>query len=165
MNLQEIKAAVEAGQTVHCRTAAYKVVKDTIVGQWLIVHRDLTIGLTWTDGTTLNAKPEDFFIAEPGVPDHVLARVREALAALRSAAEECRRCATAELLRHNSPRYVQDVLTNRAQAIEQAQFVISQFRIYAPRNGVDAEAVITRLGGEPVLPKTEADAWKLAGRA
>jgi hypothetical protein len=57
MNLQEIKDAVENGQTVHVETDAYRVVKDHI-GQWFIhcTLNDHYIGLTWTDKTTLNGK-------------------------------------------------------------------------------------------------------------
>ena len=57
MTLQEIKDAVEKGQTVYVDTDAYVVIKDRI-GQWLIhcTHNDNYIGLTWADGTTLNGK-------------------------------------------------------------------------------------------------------------
>ena len=63
MNLNEIKAAVEAGKTVHWATTGYVVVKDNI-GQWLIhyLSSDYYIGLTWVDGVTVNGKPEQFFI-------------------------------------------------------------------------------------------------------
>ena len=63
MTLEEIKAAVRAGKTVHAGTRAYKVIEDSI-GQWLIccTINDYCIGLTWRDGSTLNDKPENFFI-------------------------------------------------------------------------------------------------------
>jgi hypothetical protein len=64
MNLDEIKAAVLAGETVHWASEAYRVIRDS-VGQWLIVcdmNGDCT-GLTWRDGVTVNGKPEQFFVA------------------------------------------------------------------------------------------------------
>lgn len=64
MNLDEIKAAVLAGKTVHWASEAYRVIRDS-VGQWLIVcdmNGDCT-GLTWRDGVTVNGKPEQFFVA------------------------------------------------------------------------------------------------------
>jgi hypothetical protein len=64
MSLAEIKAAVEAGQTVHWANEGYVVVKDRI-GQFLIVFTSnkSTIGLTWKDGVTLNGESEQFYIA------------------------------------------------------------------------------------------------------
>lgn len=62
MNPQEIKAAVTAGKTVHWSNKGYKVVKDQL-GQYLVQHHGGScIGLTWSDGTTLNGKPEEFFL-------------------------------------------------------------------------------------------------------
>ena len=63
MNLQEIKEAVELGKKVYVGSLAYEVVKDSI-GQWLIVCNlnDYCTGLTEVDGTTLNGKPEEFFL-------------------------------------------------------------------------------------------------------
>jgi hypothetical protein len=64
MNLEEIKAAVEAGKTVHWKSRIYQVIKDSI-GQWLIIctPNKACWGLTWRDGVTVNGEPEDFFIA------------------------------------------------------------------------------------------------------
>jgi hypothetical protein len=66
MTLEEIKAAVEAGKTVHWSHEGYTVIK-AVKGdhvQWMIVHEQgHAIGLTWRDGVTMNGKPEDFFIA------------------------------------------------------------------------------------------------------
>lgn len=66
MTLDEIKRAVEAGQTVYWSNSAYKVVKDKL-GQWLIVCsiNGYTVGLTWMDGVTMNGKPDEFFILCP----------------------------------------------------------------------------------------------------
>jgi hypothetical protein len=65
MKLEEIKAAVLAGRTVHWQSDAYEVlyiggVRDT----WLINCRsnNHSIGLTWTDNVTLNGREEDFYI-------------------------------------------------------------------------------------------------------
>ena len=63
MNLEEIKASVESGQTVHWASQAYRVIKDN-VGQWLI-QCDINgycIGLTRRDGVTMNGEEKQFFI-------------------------------------------------------------------------------------------------------
>ena len=64
MNLDEIKAAVLAGKTVHWATPVYTVICDSI-GQWLIKcsFNGHCWGLTWRDGVTVNGKPEEFFVA------------------------------------------------------------------------------------------------------
>lgn len=67
MTLDQIKAAVEAGKTVHWTNTSYQVIKDSI-NQWLIAYnrggsRENYIGLTWQDGVTLNGKEEEFYIA------------------------------------------------------------------------------------------------------
>jgi hypothetical protein len=63
MSLDEIKAAVLVGKTVHWASRAYRVVQDEI-GQWLIVCdlNEYAIGLTWRDGVTVNGEPKEFFI-------------------------------------------------------------------------------------------------------
>ena len=65
MTLEEIKAAVEAGKTVHWGTLAYRVIKDNL-GQFLVQCPSTggCWGLTWADGKTLNGKPEEFFVAK-----------------------------------------------------------------------------------------------------
>ena len=62
MTLQEIKRAVENGQTVHWKNPAYRVVKDRL-GQWFITSNTDSIGLTHSNGVTLNGQPGDFYIA------------------------------------------------------------------------------------------------------
>jgi hypothetical protein len=66
MTLEEIKAAVNAGKTVHWATYSYEVVKghEPAVGRWFIVctDNDSTIGLTHRDEVTMNGEPEQFFI-------------------------------------------------------------------------------------------------------
>ena len=66
MKLQEIKAAVESGKTVHWGNDAYVVVKDKY-DQWFIkcLLNNYCIGLYWADGVTMNGKEEDFYIKEP----------------------------------------------------------------------------------------------------
>ena len=69
MKLNEIKAAVLAGKTVHWKNGAYRVIFDptrgSVVAGFLIecvVNGDC-IGLTWTNGVTMNGEEADFFIA------------------------------------------------------------------------------------------------------
>jgi len=63
MNLEQIKAAVMAGKTVHWMNDGYVVAEDSL-GQWFIVciSNDSAIGLTWLDGVTLNGKQDQFYI-------------------------------------------------------------------------------------------------------
>ncbi len=65
MTLQEIKDAVNAGKIVHWASGAY-VVRKGKHDDWNIVCtlNNYTVGLTWTDGVTMNGKPEEFFVAE-----------------------------------------------------------------------------------------------------
>lgn len=65
MTLDEIKAAVESGQTVHWANENYRVIHDD-TGQWLIMcdSNKSCIGLTWRDGATMNGEPEQFYIAK-----------------------------------------------------------------------------------------------------
>lgn len=70
MTLYEIKTAVRNGKEVKVGSDAYRVHLHTFHSgeeQWLIQCPDngYCIGLTWQDGTTLNANPEDFYIS-PG---------------------------------------------------------------------------------------------------
>jgi len=62
MTLTEIKAAVDAGETVHWSNDSYRVIKDSL-GRYLIVFtpNGHTIALTWTDGVTMNGKEEQFY--------------------------------------------------------------------------------------------------------
>jgi hypothetical protein len=61
----EIKAAVDKGVRVFQHNSGYEVIKDSI-GQYLIVWmkgtpQEHTIGLTWTDGVTLNGRAYHFY--------------------------------------------------------------------------------------------------------
>ena len=66
MTLDEIKQAVRDGHTVHWSNRAYTVIEDSI-GQWLIRYEGILgsncIGLTWADGTTVNGRPHEFYLA------------------------------------------------------------------------------------------------------
>lgn len=66
MTLDEIKTAVDAGDTVHWANTAYTVIKDSL-GQYLIVcsDNDDSIALTWNDGVTLNGYEDQFFLRKP----------------------------------------------------------------------------------------------------
>ena len=64
MTLDEIKAAVDAGQTVHWANTGYVVQKDRL-GQYLITYvpNGNCIGQTDRGGHRLNGKETEFFIA------------------------------------------------------------------------------------------------------
>ncbi|QIK42263.1 hypothetical protein G8E03_15535 (plasmid) [Pontibrevibacter nitratireducens] len=64
MTLEDIKAAVDAGQTVHWANTGYVVHKDRL-GQYLITYlpNGSCIGLTDREGHRLNGKEVEFFIA------------------------------------------------------------------------------------------------------
>jgi hypothetical protein len=65
MTLEEIKAAVDAGNRVHWNNAGYVVTRDRL-GQYLITfaRNGSAIGLTNQDGSRLNGQAEEFFIAD-----------------------------------------------------------------------------------------------------
>ncbi len=66
MTLDEIKAAVDAGQTVHWANTVYVVHKDRL-SQYLITYvpNGSCISLTDRSGQRLNGKEAEFFIARP----------------------------------------------------------------------------------------------------
>jgi len=63
VKLEEIKASVESGKTVHWAQEQYRVIKADN-GGWLVMcdTNGHCIGLTHLDGVTMNGKEEDFFI-------------------------------------------------------------------------------------------------------
>lgn len=63
MNARQIIDAVDEGYVVYWKTLNYIVVADDI-GQYFIKCQSNgnLIGLTWSDGVTLNGSLEDFFI-------------------------------------------------------------------------------------------------------
>lgn len=69
--LIEVQDAVKAGETVYWSNNEYLVTVD-LFGQWHITYRPWgknphSVGLFWTDGTTSDYNPEDFFTASGGV--------------------------------------------------------------------------------------------------
>lgn len=67
MTLAEIRAAVEAGTTVHWANESYRVIKDRL-GQYLVVYTPSgsAIGLTDHAGQRLNGREADFFVVQAG---------------------------------------------------------------------------------------------------
>jgi len=65
MTLEDIKAAVDAGQIVHWAKTGYVVHKDRL-GQYLITYvpNGSCIGLTDRSGQRLNGDEAEFFIAQ-----------------------------------------------------------------------------------------------------
>mgnify|MGYP001801730711 CR=1 FL=1 len=65
MTLDDIKAAVDAGQTVHWANTGYVVHKDRL-GYYLITYvpNGSCIGLTDQSGQRLNGKETEFFVAQ-----------------------------------------------------------------------------------------------------
>lgn len=65
MTLEDIKAAMDAGNRVHWVNSGYVVTRDRL-GQYLITftRNGSATGLTSWDGTRLNGKPDEFFIEE-----------------------------------------------------------------------------------------------------
>jgi len=73
MTLDEIKAAVDAGKSVHWVNRGYIVIgftcektgqRDYLIGWDHGGPRAHYIGLTWQDGVTMNGKESEFYIAE-----------------------------------------------------------------------------------------------------
>lgn len=79
MSLSEIKSAVLAGKTVHWKNGAYRVIFDptrgSVIAGFLIecVLNGDCIGLTWTNGVTMNGEESDFFID----PERLVATFRK----------------------------------------------------------------------------------------
>ena len=69
MKLNEIKEAVLAGKAVHWKNGSYRGIFDptrgSVVAGFLIecVLNGDCIGLTWTNGVTMNGEESDFFVA------------------------------------------------------------------------------------------------------
>ncbi|MCZ4258960.1 hypothetical protein O4H53_25750 [Sulfitobacter sp. G21635-S1] len=70
MTLEDIKAAVDAGQTVHWANTGYVVHRDRL-GQYLITYvpNGSCIGLTDRSGHRLNGEEAEFFISGPECGD------------------------------------------------------------------------------------------------
>ena len=66
MTLAEIKNAVDSGKTVHWSNDGYRVTTGGVIDRVYSLRCDWngwSMGLTWTDGVTMNGKEEDFYIA------------------------------------------------------------------------------------------------------
>jgi len=97
---------------------------------------------------------------QPTVPDDVRRQVESALARLREIASGVEAAKSLETKFGSPGRYQADALANRMGDIDAAKKTLAMFREHAPKNGIDAEAFITSLGGEPDLsPSPEALAW------
>ncbi len=98
-------------------------------------------------------------MAQPAIPARVLANVEAALTTLRGIAAQVLSARTALDGRLGGcGRYEAGVLTNRAAHIVWCNQRLGHFREFAPRNGVDAEAVLAGLGGVPDLTPSSAGA-------
>ncbi len=71
MTLEEIKAAVLAGKTVHWSNTLYRVIPTKYVNDngepdFMVIcdANQHCIGLTWRDGVTMNGEPDQFFIGD-----------------------------------------------------------------------------------------------------
>lgn len=70
MDVEQIKQAAREGRRVCWKSELYVVrhypAKGALPEQFLVVceANGSAIGLTWTDGVTLNHKPGDFYIGE-----------------------------------------------------------------------------------------------------
>ena len=63
MNAQEIKTAIEYGKRVFWSKDSYEVIKDSIPQFLIKCHiNGHCIGLTHSDGITLNGKESEFYI-------------------------------------------------------------------------------------------------------
>lgn len=62
MNIEQIKSAVDSGQTVRWANSGYTVIRDRI-GQYLIVcDNGSCVGLTDIHGERLNGRPDQFYV-------------------------------------------------------------------------------------------------------
>ena len=79
MTLQEIKTAVDSGRRVCWSNPGYEVVHDDC-DQWLIrcVGNGGCVGLTKTDGVTMNEKEVSFFVDERAEPEPLRTLLGEA---------------------------------------------------------------------------------------
>jgi len=68
MTLEEIKSAVDKGETVHWINSLYEVIKNN--REYLIrcKSNNHCIGLTWADGVTLNGEEKGFYTLKKMIP-------------------------------------------------------------------------------------------------
>ena len=62
MTLEEIKCAVDSGLQVCWKNPMYSVKKSGVQYDVVCSFNGDCTGLTWTDGITMDYKPQDFFI-------------------------------------------------------------------------------------------------------
>ncbi|CAB3730479.1 hypothetical protein LMG22037_05535 [Paraburkholderia phenoliruptrix] len=94
------------------------------------------------------------------VPENVRSAVSFALNRLAEIREGINRAADLERRVGQAGRYQADAFLNRRREIESARATLAEFRKVAPANGVDPDALIRFLGGEPdMTPSPEAQAW------
>jgi len=64
MTLNQIKGAIALGLSVKCSNDGYDVIQDSL-GQYLIKYKPngFCIGLTRSDGVTLNGQESEFYVA------------------------------------------------------------------------------------------------------
>ena len=68
MTLEEIKASVDAGKSVHWKSFIYEVIDGGIAGYLIrCIPNQACWRLTRLDGVTMNGKEEDFFTASDAV--------------------------------------------------------------------------------------------------
>lgn len=94
------------------------------------------------------------------VPKSVRRAVVFALGRLTEVRDGIIRAADLEKRVGQAGRYQADAFVNRSSDIRSAHATLAEFRKCAPPNGIDPEAFIGLLGGEPDLtPSPEARAW------
>lgn len=94
------------------------------------------------------------------VPENVRRAVAFALGRLTEIHEGVARAADLEKRVGQAGRYQADAFTNRRRDIQSAHATLAEFRKHAPAHGVEPEAFLAHLGGEPDLtPSPEAQAW------
>jgi len=112
MTLDQIKQAIAEGKSVKWANDAYDVIRST-TGEYLIVCslNQNAIGLTWTDGVTINGKPEDFYIAKTSAEIYAEAE------ALAEAEDEAETKAKAEALQATIEQMKAEIFTYIQQAV------------------------------------------------
>lgn len=94
------------------------------------------------------------------VPQFVRDKVKFALGRLAEIHEGIKQSVSLEKRVGQTGRYEADALRNRRADIERARATLEEFRNNAQAKGIDADAVIRELGGEPDLtPSPDAQAW------
>lgn len=94
------------------------------------------------------------------VPENVRRAIAFALGRLTEIRDGITRAADLEKRFGQAGRYQAETFVNRRREIQSAHAKLAEFRKLAPSHGVEPEAFIGFLGGEPDLtPSSEAQAW------